>query len=676
MFFHVFLVNGLIFEIVEDLYHKTVNYLLQRVSNLVPTVKIRCSVFSHRQHSCTPSKLKQNQSAASTEDKLLTHLWRSIVGEDELRRWYYLEQNIDVENTATAWIKFKSHGGELLKTLHTGGSGKRKRAGKLGRTLIEIQFELGRINRSFQIKRLRGIPDQGARISQIGGNHGIVAASTQLLPRNMISTGGYQLVGNGRTSRGVAAYCVNWVVTEPRHQPPVPDLLAFGSRDSTNCCTGLQLQLVPNVTSNVRERKKVGLSFHFLEPHVKFYAPEALVGNDAKNASHRDLGDINVINIVLPPAPNVIQLPDVASSVDAAEQLLATTLGSVGNLVDALQNVVTAALRGVQPVADLLNILTQVVDAFSKVAAEEPLNVAVLVIKNGVQLVDAILEAVIPVVELNIGPDDADREVAGKFCTSSGGFGRDVGSDQLGHCLTDCLKVTQFQDPSIPDVTSEHNHKCTNKILCKTKALKTLKCVKQTASSAEKNYYIYRSEVGGRLSDERSNGSNDANEAKKSEREKVEGNERKEDDLGAGAYPHILAKAFFDPARIKTAAAARYQITYARILIFNFTLTSEAPSYFNMEGTTGGKTQLRERWRMSTPSSFVSIEIDRFDSTASNVKTVVQDGRSLRTPSHVVSLPIRGDPNYDDCERLCVNNINLTVQVPEYVTCDAQLYIN
>ncbi|KAK1137949.1 hypothetical protein K0M31_002441 [Melipona bicolor] len=126
----------------------------------------------------------------------------------------------------------------------------------------------------------------------------------------------------------------------------------------------------------------------------------ATKGQDtAKNATH-GYSDVNILSIVLPPVPNIIQLPNVASGVKAAEDLLVTNLGTTGNLAEALQNLVTAALKSAQPVADLINVLSQIVNAFSQIAAEESLNVAVLIIKSGVQVVAAVVDAVIPVVEV------------------------------------------------------------------------------------------------------------------------------------------------------------------------------------------------------------------------------------------------------------------------------------
>ncbi|XP_043522108.1 uncharacterized protein LOC122535023 [Frieseomelitta varia] len=86
---------------------------------------------------------------------------------------------------------------------------------------------------------------------------------------------------------------------------------------------------------------------------------------------------------------------DVARAVEAAEKLLGTLLGGVGNLVEVLTNLVTAALKGVQPLADIINIITQILKAFSEVAAGNPLDVGVRILQNGLQLANNVLGATI-----------------------------------------------------------------------------------------------------------------------------------------------------------------------------------------------------------------------------------------------------------------------------------------
>ena len=75
---------------------------------------------------------------------------------------------------------------------------------------------------NFLDRHLGGISDQDAA-SRIEGNHSTVAVSTLLLPWNMISTVGYQLVGNGNYIESLEA--TREVATIPR-APGDAELLA------------------------------------------------------------------------------------------------------------------------------------------------------------------------------------------------------------------------------------------------------------------------------------------------------------------------------------------------------------------------------------------------------------------------------------------------------------------
>ncbi|KAK9300547.1 hypothetical protein QLX08_006779 [Tetragonisca angustula] len=119
--------------------------------------------------------------------------------------------------------------------------------------------------------------------------------------------------------------------------------------------------------------------------------------NNSSNSSNA-LRNIKVPRISIPSSPNIAQIPDVAKGVEAAQKLLATNLNSAGNLADTLTNLITAALKGTQPLADLLNVFSQILKAFSQVAAGNPLEAGLLILNSGLELARSMLRVVIHVV--------------------------------------------------------------------------------------------------------------------------------------------------------------------------------------------------------------------------------------------------------------------------------------